>query len=571
MEDTRELTSDRTEGPPSGSDDVSVARSRVGDLPRFLLDSRLVLEELSPRALEWLLQTLEFERGFLLLEGTGADATPVGSDVAFRIVASRVGKVTDGYVEWKEVINPEFALNRSVVQRAFAATGVLAVNDCLIQPESGAPEQHRAVLSQCFSLGAEGRGVLYIDRGMGRGSIDGVEREAFVTLLEGCLPALARGHLSAEVLRLREKVRHLESIGRDKPDGETEDGPEDEESFWNSDEDVPIFHGIVGRDSKLQKIFSIIEKIKDSGLNVCIFGESGTGKELVARAIHDAGNRSHHSFVAENCGAISENLLESELFGHVKGAFTGADEDRQGLFELADKGTLFLDEIGDMSEVMQRKLLRSIQEGIIRPIGSKKSIHVDVRVLCASNRDLMHLVREGKFRTDLYYRLNVIQLHIPPLRERKEDLTFLIDYFTRSFAIEEGVKKRLGESAIRALSQYSWPGNIRELRNVIRRVLLTCPRRVVARKDVVPFLSNEQATACLGENLERDDNQLVLRIPLRKEFNEIIDECERLVLLNALKEHGWNKSRVTKALGIPRQSLYNKIAKYDLQKEWSEE
>ena len=253
----------------------------------------------------------------------------------------------------------------------------------------------------------------------------------------------------------------------------------------------------------------------------------------------------------------------------MKGAFTGADADRKGVFEVASGGTLFLDEIGDMSEGMQRKLLRVLQEGVIRPIGGKHTIQVDVRVICASNRDLRHLVQSGAFRADLYYRLNVITIEIPPLRDRPGDIPFLVEHFASEVCGAEGIRKRFGQSAIKALTQHSWPGNVRELRNVIRRVLITCPRRLVARKDVIGLLEASGASPRSETSLERDDKNLVLRVPAREAFHEIIDECEKVVLRNALNQYGWNKSKVTKALRIPRQSLYNKIDRYKLERAWN--
>jgi len=217
---------------------------------------------------------------------------------------------------------------------------------------------------------------------------------------------------------------------------------------------------------------------------------------------------------------------------------------------------------------MQRKLLRVLQEGVVRPIGGKQTVKVSVRVICASNRDLKVLVQKGTFRADLYYRLNVINVEIPPLRDRPGDIPLLVSHLAAKICEEEGARKRFGESAMKAFSQYPWPGNIRELRNVIRRVIITCPRRVIARKDVIGYLQNVSASPRSGENMDRDDRELVLRIPVRDSFNEIIEECERVVLLNALKQCAWNKSRVTKALKIPRQSLYNKIAKFKLERDW---
>ena len=254
-------------------------------------------------------------------------------------------------------------------------------------------------------------------------------------------------------------------------------------------EEAEEFYGMITRDEKLKKVFRIIEKVKDSNLNVSIVGESGTGKELLARAVHQASSRRDKPFVAENCGSIPENLLESELFGHLKGSFTGAEEDRKGLFELADGGVLFLDEIGDMSEGMQRKLLRVLQEGVVRPIGGKRTIKADVRVICASNRDLKQLVREKSFRADLYYRVNVITMELPPLRDRPGDIPLLVELFARQVSEEEGITKRFSDSVVKAFAEYSWPGNLRELRNVMRSVMLTCSSRLIARKDVTKLLS----------------------------------------------------------------------------------
>jgi len=211
-------------------------------------------------------------------------------------------------------------------------------------------------------------------------------------------------------------------------------------------------------------------------------------------------------------------------------------------------------------------LLRVLQENVIRPIGGKQTIKVDVRVICASNRDLKHLVQKGAFRADLYYRLNVITIELPPLREREGDIPLLVSFLLRKICEEESVKKRFSQSALRAMCQYSWPGNVRELSNVIRRAILTCPRRIIARKDILGLLSVAGAAPHSGENIEREDGDLFLRIPVRDSFNEIIEECERVVLLNSLKQSGWNKSKVTKLLKIPRQSLYNKIAKYQLER-----
>ena len=220
-----------------------------------------------------------------------------------------------------------------------------------------------------------------------------------------------------------------------------------------------------------------------------------------------------------------------------------------------------------MSQNMQRKLLRTLQEGMVRPIGSKTSIEVDSRIVCASNTDLKHLVERDEFRADLFYRLNVITIEVPPLRQRRGDIPLLTDHFLALLRKEEGVEKRFSISAMKALVEYGWPGNVRELWNVLRKVLLTCEEKEIARKHIAVFLNGASPGAgCLGEGIEKDADHLLLRIPQCESFNEIIEQCERLVLFNALTECGWNKSRVTRALGIPRQSLYNKITRYELKR-----
>ncbi len=507
-------------------------------------------------SLEVLIEVFGFERGFFLVERVGSgvmsDENVDASD--FEVIASRSTDLEEETQRWKDVTNPDFALDRAVVTKALSSGDVVAIDGLLAGVDTGDGDWNRPVICRACRLTCRQRAVVYVEGRLGQEDIADSHSESFSWLVDRLVAVWGRAFLEADLATPAsvlddgddtKTVVGLESVGREPGS----------------------YHGIIGSDEKLRKVFGIIEKVKDSGLNVCIFGESGSGKELVARAIHQASCRSEHAFISENCGAISETLLESELFGHVKGSFTGADDDRKGLFELADKGTLFLDEIGDMSESMQRKLLRSLQEGVIRPIGSKKSIKVDVRVLGASNRDLKHLVQRGEFRADLFYRLNVITIHVPPLRERRGDVPSLVREFTRQVEESVGVRKRFSDSALKALVEYGWPGNVRELNNVVRRSLLTSTRKVIVRKDVMPFLAGgSHGSACLGENLERDDDRLLLRIPVRRTFNEIIDECERLVLTNALKENGWNKSRVTKALGIPRQSLYNKIAKFELMK-----
>jgi transcriptional regulator with GAF, ATPase, and Fis domain len=563
MDDTRELKLERRDESLARISGEDARREVLEGIARAMHRAGREPRAVAAAAIDAVLDVLDFERGFVLLAAPNADPLDESLERGrLRPLAARLRR--GGAAELVQVRNPEFAVNHSVIKRALAGRKPLAVPDCLLQPAPGTEEQHRAVLCQPLDLAPRLKGVLYLDRGLGGGEIEDACTSFLEDFADRLSPILAVACLAADLDRLRDRLGAVaEESGieeeRRSAAGEEEAAPPDE---------IPSFHGMIGRDEKLQKIIRVVEKVKDSDLNVCIFGESGTGKELLARAIHDSSLRGGKLFVAENCGAIAENLLESELFGHVKGAFTGADEDRKGLFELADGGTLFLDEIGDMSEGMQRKLLRVLQEGLIRPIGGKQASKVNVRVICASNRDLKHLVQKGAFRADLYYRLNVITIELPPLRDRPDDIPFLVHHFAAALAEEEGVRKRFSESAMKAICQYPWPGNIRELRNVIRRVAITCPHRVIARKDVIGLLNVSGSSPRSGLNMERDDKDLILRVPARESFHEIIEECERVVILNALNQFAWNKSKVTKALRIPRQSLYNKIAKFQLERTW---
>ena len=563
----------QNEKPRASSCDGVAARKSpddwLGALARRYRDEGHKLESIALETLEKLAGELGFSRGYFIIHrlrssSVGRDGS---SELNFDVCASRLR--LDGQAAWVDVTNPDFAVSRPVVRLALDSRELVVLEGEAGAGGSDAPGT-RPALCRSFDLGETKIGVLYLERDFSTGVIDAASRQAFDRFVDVFAPIYAEAAGS----RRREPaaVGHEEPVVVPQPE-ESEAVVVEEEAGRGDSSARPAgdpedsFFGIIGHDEKMLKIFDIIEKVKDSDLNVCICGESGTGKELIARAIHQGGQRSRHAFVSENCGAISETLLESELFGHLKGSFTGADEDREGLFSVADKGTLFLDEISDMSQNMQRKLLRTLQEGVVRPIGSKTSIQVDSRVVCASNTDLKHLVERDQFRADLFYRLNVITIEVPPLRQRRGDIPLLIDHFLARLGEEEGVEKRFSVSAMKALVEYGWPGNVRELWNVLRKVLLTCEEKEVARKHIAVFLNGSTpGSGCLGEGIEKDADHLLLRIPQCESFNEIIEQCERLVLFNALTEYGWNKSRVTRALGIPRQSLYNKITRYDLKR-----
>jgi two-component system response regulator HydG len=300
--------------------------------------------------------------------------------------------------------------------------------------------------------------------------------------------------------------------------------------------------GLIGTSKPISKVFTAINKVASTSATVLITGESGTGKELAARAIHYKGPRSSSPFVAVNCGGIPEGLLESELFGHVKGAFTGATESRAGFFHAADSGTIFLDEISDMSVSMQVKLLRVLQDQEVCMVGSARSRKVDVRVLAATNKDLNSLVKKGLFREDLFYRLNVITISMPPLRERGDDILLLIRHFMTKFSGEIGkVPPRLSDEAIQSLYNYDWPGNVRELENVMQRLVIMTDGDVIEVSDL-PVLCRFSALRKTG-------------------FTRTLAEAEAEYIGNVLASVGGNKTQAAQILGIDRKTLREKLKK----------
>ena len=314
---------------------------------------------------------------------------------------------------------------------------------------------------------------------------------------------------------------------------------------------------IVGRSYAIRSVIDKIEKVAATPARVLITGENGTGKELVARAVHSQSTRKDGPFIEVNCAAIPGELIESELFGHMKGSFTGAVADRSGKFEQANGGTLFLDEVGDMSLAAQAKVLRVLQDGVVTRIGGSKPISVDVRVLAATNKNLEAEIAEGRFREDLYYRLNVVPIHVPPLRERREDIPSLIAHFIEVLTKREGVApKAIAPEAVQRLQELDWPGNVRELRNTIERLLILSGPRI-AVDDVTRLVGGGRAggEVGLGSLLEC------------KTFEEFKHAAERAFLLGKLREYDWNVSETARGLDMPRSNLYKKIERYGLTRE----
>jgi DNA-binding NtrC family response regulator len=307
--------------------------------------------------------------------------------------------------------------------------------------------------------------------------------------------------------------------------------------------------GLIAQSTEMQKVLDLVIRVAPTDATVLIQGESGTGKEIIAKVIHHASPRTDKPFVAVNCGALPEPLLESEIFGHVKGAFTGATAHKKGLFEEAHSGTFLLDEIGEMPPTLQVKFLRVLQEGEVRPVGATQATTADVRVLAATNRDLSQLMQQGKFREDLFYRLNVIPVMLPPLRERREDIPAMAEHFLRRYGQKQGRPLRLSAVAVDNLLRYPWPGNVRELENAMERTAILAPHEIIVPDDLPQHIV---AGTPLGTAPS-------LPQPLT------LAEAERLHILQTLERFGWNHSRAAEALAIGRTSLWRKLKEYQIE------
>ena len=318
------------------------------------------------------------------------------------------------------------------------------------------------------------------------------------------------------------------------------------------------YHSMIGKSKKMQHIYHLLEKISSSESSVFVQGENGTGKELVAKAAHYSSPRKDYVFLAVNCSAFNDNLLDSELFGHVKGSFTGAIKDKKGLFEQAHGGTLFLDEIGDTSLSMQVKLLRVLQEGTYLPVGATTPRRCDVRIICATNKNIKEMMEKKEFREDLFYRINVINIHIPPLRDRKEDISRLIDHFMQRRCGESGVPtKRLSRKCMEKLLDYMWPGNVRELENEIERLVVLAGEDKIINPDLLSPRIFDFGGGSVSSSRGINTNGTL---------RSALEELESIMIKEGLKRCNFNKSKLAKELGVSRASLIMKVEKYGLDK-----
>jgi transcriptional regulator with GAF, ATPase, and Fis domain len=414
----------------------------------------------------------------------------------------------------------------------------------------------RSVLAVPLVIKGKAAGTIYVDHRLRKGAFDQEDVRLVLDFAEQAAIAVENARLLGE---LRRRERQVEALNR-RLEAELAAGREEisgiKLELRENREALAVrydYRNIVGRTPRMLELFRLIDRITDTALPVVIQGESGTGKELVARAIHANGPRRDRPFVGENCAAIPETLLESTLFGYVRGAFTGAEHDTRGLFEVADGGTLFLDEVGEMSPAMQGKLLRVLQEGEIRRVGSERTKKVDVRIVAATNRDLGRMVEEGKFRRDLFFRLNVAAVMLPPLRDRRDDIPLMIEHFLAKLAKRSGraEPKPIDPAALARLTAYRWPGNVRELENEVTRADALSGARIGAA-DLAPRIG---ATEDAGVVAAEDHDSLTLK--------PRVERLERGLVREALGRSGNNQTKAAELLGLSRFGLQKKLKRYN--------
>lgn len=501
------------------------------------------LRQILANVLDAALEMTQAERGFLLLKKEGSD----GPFPGFEVEAARGSN--------GQALSPdEFHISFSSILQAVRQNEPLLTDNAQEDPlfmekVSVRDLQIQSILIAPLSLNHEGIGVIYLDHRLKRKCFT----EEDVLFLQAFSAQAALAIQKARLLKeLKEANSNLEKMiqRQSQKIGAMSGEIKQLRSQLHYD-----YREIVGQSPKMMKMFELLDHVTDTNIPVWICGESGTGKELVARSLHFNSSRKNGPFISENCSALVETLLESELFGHKKGAFTHAERDQTGLFEQAHGGTLFLDEIADMSLSMQAKLLRVLQEGEIRPLGSSKKIKVDFRLVTACNQDLIQLVQEGRFRHDLFFRINGLTLKLPPLRERKDDIPVLINHFIQKICHRFGLPvSELSDEAYRFLIHHEWPGNVRELEGLLHNALLFSKGRLIT-----PELLSIHPRIDAARREEKPEK-------IRRSENSEERQAEKQLIIEALIRHKMNKASATQELGISLKSLYNKMELHQIPK-----
>lgn len=550
-------------------EDIKAAAYEASLWERLVQINRALTEELDFRRLlktimQKVLEVVSAERAFLILEEDGS-------------LKTFVSRTLDG----EPVKRADLKVSRSI------ARAVMETNKPVLSIDAREDERFRdamsvhglglkSILCVPLRLGGQPIGVLYVDNRFERGAFGERELRFLELFADQASMAVRNARLFEEAKKKQEQLRSaltkIEELNRQlqrvlaKREADLSEARRmlavRPGAFKHN------FSPITTRSPKMLEALFVVDRVIETDVPILIYGESGTGKELVARAIHNNSLHRRGRFVAVNCSAIPSELLESEFFGYVRGAFTGADKDKPGLFEQANGGTLFLDEIGDMPSQLQAKLLRVLEEKKVRRLGSNQEIRVDVRIVSATNRDLMRLVTEGCFRHDLFYRLNVVSVTLPPLRERKEDIPLLIETFLAEIAERKGGKrKRLSEEAMEVLIRYNWPGNVRELRNEIERAAALADDKITLK-----HLSKSLVESVLGHTDDKGTAVILAKVGVEegKSLAEIKDMvlsiAEKTAIESVLSATNWNKSEAARRLRISRPTLDAKITRYKIKR-----
>ncbi len=501
------------------------------------IGSALDLDDALPRILGVLHDVLRMERATLVL---------VSEEEGGRLQI----RASYGLTE-EEVSRGVYDMNEGVIGKIFSTSYPFVVPDISKEPlflnRTGAranlPKGEISFIGVPVKLLEETVGVLTVDRLFGA-EISFEEDIRFLTVVASLIAQFLNLH---KAIALKEKSL-----------------VEENQSLKAELKKRYSYHNIIGQSKNMQELFKFIHKVAPSRATALLMGESGTGKELVARAIHLESPREERPFIKVNCAALPETLLESELFGHEKGAFTGAAAVKKGRFELADCGTLFLDEIGEMPLTLQAKLLRVLQEQQFERLGGTKTLRVDVRVIAATNKSLEDEVAKGEFRSDLYYRLNVVPVNLPPLREREEDLPLLLDHFLRESNRRNSRKVRISKEVLEFLKGYSWPGNVREVQNLIERLVIMADRDLVMMHDLPVFMAAEPEPPPHINSQDKLRSRETAGFLVRTSNRRSLRDLERDEVVAALDRHGWVQARAARELGLTQRQMGYRIKKYNL-------
>ncbi|MBI3096666.1 MAG: sigma 54-interacting transcriptional regulator [Planctomycetes bacterium] len=537
-------------GRASTGAETRAASRRVHDVDRLLDINKALNSELDRRRLLELIMDgatslTGAERGFLLLAKEGGFAFEVARNL-----------------DRERIKEPDLKVSHSIAERVLS-TGTAVLSDSAREDRefskyaSVADLNLASVLCVPLRLREKTIGALYLDNRFRKAAFSPREQALAEALSDQAAIAIENARLIAENKAKAEELERLNAALNERVQSQKVKLEEIEASLERTQNVLQTkysYTNIIGRSAAIQKVFRMLDKVTTTTVPVLLVGESGTGKELVARAIHFNGPLRPKAFVAVNCGALTETLLESELFGHVRGAFTGADRDKQGLFEVANGGTLFLDEVGEMTPNMQVKMLRALQDGEIRPVGGKENRRVKVRVICATNRDLNAMVQAGTFREDLFFRLNVVRVECPPLRERREDIPLLVDHFLRAVTPDRPPKP-MDRNTLEVLVNYEWPGNVRELENEIHRAVIMSGETIEVKD--------------LSEKLVRKTRVLRRKVEALTDGEGLrtLDELEKEHILRVLKVLNGNKTEAAKVLGIDYSTLWRKMKAFQIGKE----